>query len=50
MKFLFIVIGIDFVGFFYVKDKLGENFKVYICFFICVLIWVLYLELVLNLI
>lgn len=40
---LFINVGLDFVGFLYLKDS---DEKVYICLFICVVICVVYLELV----
>ncbi|XP_052699402.1 uncharacterized protein LOC128176925 [Crassostrea angulata] len=49
MKPPFTVTGIDFAGPLYVKDKLGENSKAYICLFTCASTRALHLELVPNL-
>lgn len=43
---LFFRVGVDFVGFLYVKSKKGEMEKVYIVLFLCCVIRVVYLELV----
>ncbi|XP_061171991.1 uncharacterized protein LOC133181518 [Saccostrea echinata] len=49
MKPPFTVKGIDFAGPLYVKDKLGEDSKAYICLFTCASSRALHLELVPNL-
>lgn len=38
--------GIDYVGLLYVCNVNKEVVKVYICLFICIVIWVVYFELV----
>lgn len=40
------MIGVDYVGFLYVCNNKIEIFKCYVCLFICVVIWVVYLEFV----
>lgn len=47
---LFLKVGVDFVGLVYVKFIDGEMVKFYIVLFICCVIWVVYLDLVVDLI